>query len=73
MTLMTKLLSIMNRRVLTLINITVHGSELHPRKTTTNYEYAFVGNSQILRWTSTDKGLLRKDTAEFLPSFDSSL
>ena len=67
MILMTKLLSIMNRRVLTLINITVRGSELRPTKATTNYGYAFVGNSQILRWTSSDKGLFRKDTTQFLP------
>ena len=53
MTLMTKLLSKMNRRVLTLINITVRGSELRSRKTTTNYGYAFVGKSQMLRWIST--------------------
>ena len=42
MTFMTKLLSIiiMNRRILIFINITVRGSELRLRKTTTNYEYA---------------------------------
>ena len=43
MILMTKLLSIMNTRVLTFINVKVRGSELRPRKTTTNYGYAFVG------------------------------
>ena len=43
MTRITKLLSIMNRRILTLIKITVRGNELRPRKTTTNYGYAFVG------------------------------
>ena len=39
---------------LTFINIIVRGSELRHRKKTTNYGYAFVGNSQMLRWTSTD-------------------
>ena len=54
MILMTKLLRITNRRILTLINITVPDSELRPKKTTTNDGYAFVGNFKMLRWISTD-------------------
>ena len=48
MAMVTKILSIMNGKILTLIKITVRGNELRPRKTTTNYGYAFVGNSQML-------------------------
>ena len=64
MTLMTKLLSIMNRRILSLINITVRSSELRPRKTTTNYGYAFEGTSQKLRWTSTDCRQCKEETTD---------
>ena len=72
MAMVTKILSIMNGKILTLINITVRGCELRSRKTTANYGYAFVENPQMLRWiSSTHYELFRKDTTQFSPPFDS--
>ena len=52
MAMVTKIVSMMNKRILTMINITVRGCELRFKKTTANYGYAFVENPQILRWIS---------------------
>ena len=52
MAMVTKIVSMMNRKIITLINITVRGGKLRSGKTTANYGYAFVENLQMLRWIS---------------------
>ena len=72
MVMVTKIVSMIKMRILTLINITVRGCELRFKKTTANYGYAFVENPQMLRWiSSTHYELFRKDTTQFSPLFDS--
>ena len=72
MVMVTKIVSMIKMRILTLINITVRGCELRFKKTTANYGYAFVENPQMLRWiSSTHYELFRKDTTQFSPPFDS--
>ena len=52
MAMVTKIVTMMNRKIITLINITVRGGKLRSGKTTANYGYAFVENLQMLRWIS---------------------
>ena len=48
MTNVTKIFSIMNKKILTSINITVYGRDLGSRKTTANHAYTLVGNLPLL-------------------------